>query len=78
VRGQNEAILPRLTVAGAQALIDQGIATGGMQAKLEAACRALAEGVGEVRILPGAEPDIVARTLAGEAIGTRLVLEASS
>ena len=78
VRGTGEAILPRLTVAQAQALIEQGIATGGMQAKLEAACKALADGVGEVRILPGAEPDIIARTLAGEAIGTRLVPEAAS
>jgi acetylglutamate kinase len=44
-----------------------------MQAKLNAAGEALHGGVGEVVIAPGAAPDIVARLLAGEAIGTRFV-----
>jgi acetylglutamate kinase len=44
-----------------------------MQAKLESACHALAGGVGQVRIVPGAEEGIIARVLGGEAVGTRLV-----
>jgi acetylglutamate kinase len=44
-----------------------------MQAKLEAAHRALDGGVGEVDIAPGAEPDVIARMLDGEALGTRIV-----
>jgi len=48
-----------------------------MQAKLESACAALAGGVGEVVIAPGAAPGVVARLLAGETLGTRLVPEIS-
>jgi acetylglutamate kinase len=43
-----------------------------MQAKLEAAHRALDGGVAEVVIAPGAEPEVLARLLGGESIGTRL------
>ena len=50
-----------------------GVATGGMQAKLNAAMDAVAGGVGEVRIVKGSEPDIVNRVFAGEEIGTRIV-----
>jgi acetylglutamate kinase len=66
-------ILPRLSRAESAALISGGVATGGMQAKLEAAHRALDGGVGEVDIAPGAEPDVIARMLDGEALGTRIV-----
>jgi acetylglutamate kinase len=54
-------------------LIADGIATGGMQAKLNAALAALEGGVGQVRIAPGAAPDVLQRLLAGEEIGTRMV-----
>jgi acetylglutamate kinase len=64
-----------LTAAGSQSLIDGGIATGGMRAKLEAALTALGGGVPQVLIAPGAAPDVLARILAGEEIGTRLVLQ---
>ena len=50
-----------------------GVATGGMQAKLEAAVDALRRGVGEVLIAPGARAGIVEAALAQPAIGTRLV-----
>ena len=66
-------ILPRLNRAASERLIVDGVATGGMQAKLEAAHCALEGGVAEVVIAPGAAPQIVARLLDGELIGTRLV-----
>ena len=62
-----------LTGAGCERLIAEGVATGGMQAKLNAATSALRQGVGQVRIAPGAAPDALARVLAGEPLGTRLV-----
>ena len=65
-------ILPRLTPADCRKLIDDGVAKGGMQAKLESACAALMNGVGEVVIAPGAEPGVIRRLLAGEALGTQL------
>lgn len=68
-------VVPRLTAGDCQALIDQGIATGGMQAKLNAATDALRKGVREVVIVPGAEPGVVARLLSGESLGSRLVRE---
>jgi acetylglutamate kinase len=73
VMDASKQILPRLTRAESDELIRTGVATGGMQAKLEAAHRALDGGVWEVRIAPGAEAQIVARVLSGEAIGTAIV-----
>ena len=43
-----EGLIPVLTPAGCRKLIADGVATGGMQAKLNAACDGLAQGVGEV------------------------------
>lgn len=63
-------VIPVLTVKGCQDLIASGIATGGMQAKLEAASDAVKKGVGEVRIVRGSEPGIIARLLSGEPVGT--------
>lgn len=68
-------VRPLLTAADAGELIASGVATGGMQAKLEAALSALRRGVGEVRILAGAAPHALARVLRGEEIGTRMLLE---
>jgi len=62
-----------LTAADCERLIADGVATGGMQAKLNAATSALKQGVGQVRIAPGAAPDALSRVLAGEALGTKLV-----
>jgi acetylglutamate kinase len=62
-----------LTAAQARDLIDHGVATGGMQAKLEAAIGALHAGVAEVHIAPGANPGIVGLLLSGSQVGTRLV-----
>jgi acetylglutamate kinase len=73
VMDASKQILPVLNLAASRELIAHGIATGGMQAKLEAAGRALAGGVGEVSIAPGAEPQVIARLLAGEPVGTKVV-----
>jgi acetylglutamate kinase len=67
---------PVLTAEESRRLIADGVATGGMQAKLNAALAALEAGVGEVRIAPGAAPDVIARILAGEALGTRIATAA--
>ncbi len=72
VRDGNGTTRPVLTVSEAMALVEQGVATGGMQAKLEAAAGALRQGIPEVTIAPGACAGIVARVIANEAIGSRL------
>ncbi len=63
-----------LTAQESERLIAEGVATGGMQAKLDAALAALRGGVEQVRIAPGAADQVLRRILAGEAIGTRIVL----
>ena len=69
----DKRVRPRLSMAECEALIAAGVATGGMQAKLNAANSALRQGVGEVRIAPGAAEWILARVLGGEPAGTRIV-----
>jgi acetylglutamate kinase len=64
-----------LTRTEANALIDDGVATGGMRAKLTAALAALDGGVGQVRIAPGAAERVLERLLCGERIGTAIVAE---
>jgi len=63
-----------LTAKESERLIAEGIATGGMQAKLEAALSGLRAGVEQVRIAPGAAEQVLRRLLACETIGTRIVL----
>lgn len=75
VRGAESEILPAISTAECRSLIAGGIATGGMRAKLQAACDAMASGVGEVVIAPGARVGVVEGLLAGDRIGTRLVSE---
>ena len=73
VMDASKTVVPQLTKEQSLDLIAQGVATGGMQAKLEAAHRALDGGVPQVCIAPGAEPGAISRLLAGEPLGTRLV-----
>ena len=75
VLGPDKAIIRTLTPAQCEALIRDGVATGGMQAKLNAATDAVKSGIGQVIVAPGAMERAVARILAGDAIGTRLVPE---
>ena len=67
---------PVLSAEESRRLIADGVATGGMQAKLNAALAALDFGVEQVRIAPGAAPDVLSRLLAGEEIGTRILTAA--
>jgi acetylglutamate kinase len=78
VRGQDNKVFPTLNLDQCRQLIDDGVATGGMRAKLDAAVEALQSGIDEVVIAPGAGPgivlDLLAKRLSGqESIGTRLV-----
>lgn len=66
--------IPVLRPPDAQALIETGVAAGGMLAKLRAAESALRNGVGEVRIVDGSTPDVIARVQSGEALGTAFLL----
>jgi len=73
VRDKSGQIRAQLTEKQALSLIADGTATGGMQAKLEAAIIALRQGTGEVLIAPGAHADIIQALLSGSSVGTRLV-----
>jgi acetylglutamate kinase len=68
-----QQVRPILTAEESRQLIADGVATGGMQAKLNAALSALSGGVAQVHIAPGAAPNALERILAGESIGTRMV-----
>jgi acetylglutamate kinase len=70
-----KVIYPTITINKCKTLIDQGIASGGMRAKLEAATEALGLGVAEVVIAPGAAPRVIDRLLASDSVGTRLLTE---
>lgn len=74
VRDREGAVCRTLTCVQATSLIREGVATGGMQAKLEAAMDALGKGVSQVLIAPGTLAGVVGRLLAGEDVGTRLIL----
>ncbi len=73
VMDESRHVQPHLTVAQSEQLIAQGIATGGMQAKLQAALAALGAGVEQVRIAPGARSGVLRQILLGEPVGTCMV-----
>ena len=73
VRAADGKVIPVLTMAESRKLIQDGIATGGMQAKLNAAEAALTAGVSEVLIAQGGTPGILQRLLSDEAVGTKFV-----
>jgi acetylglutamate kinase len=75
VRDGSGQVRPVLNAAECERLIAEGIATGGMQAKLQAALAALRGGVGQVIVAPGAVTNVLERILADEALGTRVILE---
>ncbi len=72
VKGQDGCLFSHLSPHRIQKLIESGVATAGMRAKLDAAILALGGGLDEAVIASGHEPDICRRLLAGEQIGTRL------
>ncbi len=67
--GRVQAVLTREQSTG---LIASGVATAGMQTKLNAACAAMDEGVEQVSIVPGAAPYVLERVLRDEPLGTRI------
>jgi acetylglutamate kinase len=73
VQDHTGRVLPHIMPEDVRRLIDSGVAHGGMQAKLAAAAAALAAGIAEVVVAPGAEAGICQRILAGETVGTRLL-----
>jgi acetylglutamate kinase len=73
VMGADRKIIPELTAADCCRLIAEGVATGGMQAKLNAAAESLRTGVGQVLIAPGSQPGIVSQAMQNQSVGTRLV-----
>ena len=75
VRDGEGKICTQLTAEQGLKLISSGVATGGMQAKIEAAVTALRNSVGQVLIAPGAHPGILDQLLTGSPIGTRFILE---
>jgi len=68
-----DGVIRELSPRRARELIAGGIATGGMQAKLEAALNGLARGIREIVIAPGSAPRVLERLLDGEPLGTRLL-----
>jgi acetylglutamate kinase len=70
--------IARLTVPEGRRLIETGVATGGMQAKLSAAMLALRQGVTRVRIVSGDAERVLERLFAGESLGTSLEREGAA
>jgi acetylglutamate kinase len=75
VKDQGGNVITSLTAGDIQNLIESGVATAGMLAKLKAAEHALRAGLEEIVIASGHLPGICQRILSGEAIGTRLSCE---
>lgn len=74
VRDGSGETLATLSAAAARKLIESGLASGGMQAKLEAALIAINHGgKAEVVIAPGSHSGILRQLIAGMPIGTRVV-----
>jgi acetylglutamate kinase len=73
VKNKNNVICSTLNADECRDMIRAGIATGGMQAKLQSAIEALQTGIGEVVIASGAVPNILQKLLSGELLGTRLI-----
>ncbi len=73
VKDAEGQVMPTITANEAANLIERGVATGGMQAKLEAAVSALQTGVEEIIIAPGARIGILYHLLTARNIGTRII-----
>ncbi len=66
-------VMPTISAREAASLIERGVATGGMQAKLEAAVSALETGVKEIVIAPGAKAGVIYNIFTNHDIGTRVI-----
>ncbi len=74
VRNADGKICTQLTAEQGLMLVSSGVATGGMQAKIEAAITALRNGVRQVLIAPGAHAGVLDQLLAGSSVGTKFIL----
>lgn len=68
-----KVVLPSVTVAQIEALIENGEIYGGMIPKVRAAMDCIQGQVSEVIIVDGKEPRVLSKVLKGEALGTRIV-----
>ena len=69
-------LIPRLTASQALDLIDSRVARGGMEAKLRAAVAGVHKGVGQVRIVAGAQPRVLESLgFEGTELGSTLVAD---
>lgn len=73
VKDESGSWAGQLDVAAIEQLIADGIATGGMQAKLTAAVAALESGVASVTIASGAQSGVLGKIVEGFAVGTKLI-----
>jgi len=76
VKNENNVTYSTLNTYQCRQLIDSGVATGGMRAKLESAMEAVEAGTAEVVIAPGATPGVVEKLRGRVPIGTRVVAAA--
>jgi acetylglutamate kinase len=74
VKDEGGVVRERLTAAEARAMIADGVASGGMIPKLEAACRAALAGC-ETRIVDGTREGALRAALGGDAGGTAVSAE---
>ncbi|RXZ83503.1 acetylglutamate kinase [Paenibacillaceae bacterium] len=72
VDGVNK-VLPTVTAAEIDEMIENGEIYGGMIPKVKAALQCLQGNVREVVIVPGDEPGVLSRAVAADGIGTRIV-----
>ncbi len=77
VKSQSGDVIPKLNTSQVRELIHNGVAHGGMQAKLEAATLALESGVDTVIVASGDEPEVCPRLISGEMIGTQIAASAA-
>jgi acetylglutamate kinase len=74
--GDPESLLSELGADEARRLIEEGVISGGMIPKTEAALRALAGGAGTVHIIDGTLPHaILLEVFTEEGIGTKITKE---
>ena len=73
VLDEHDQPIHRLTSMEAEALIDSGVARGGMEAKLRAAIAGVTQGIAEVRIVAANRPSVLRSILAGQQLGTTLL-----
>lgn len=70
-----QKVLPAVTRADIERMIEAGDIYGGMIPKVQAAMQCLQGQVQEVVIVDGAEPDVLTKVLQGENIGTKILKE---